>query len=628
MPARSKCGEPVTTATDVYSLGVLLYELLCGVRPYRTTGSVLESAQAICLEAPATMASRSGKRIGADLENIVQKALRKEPARRYISVEQFSEDIRRYLEGYAVAARPDTKSYRARKFAGRNKLAIAAGALVVLTLLGGIAATAWQAHLANQRFEDVRELADAYLFEFHDAIKDLPGSTPARQLVVKRGIQYLDKLAQQRGNDSSLSRELAKAYAQVGSVQGAPNTPSLGDRAGALVSYRKSLAIREPLEAKAPQDEEIGGELSDSYTAIAELLQYSGDLDAAAANFRKSQALLERLARARPASVGVRTRLATADMLLGSLLGNNEISNLGDTKGAMELSQKSRILFETLSKERPADRELRVQLSSILQRLAALYQALDNKEESIASFRRSLPIEEQLIREEPLNVMYRRQAAISNRSLALVLLRVGGLPEARQRSDRSAELFDQLAKEDPANAEALEALADSQYSQGYVLQKGNEPGKARTYYEASIATYNLEMSKNPATLPAGLRTAYQLMADLGIKTKDVPLALRNARRELEVDGRLLTANAHNASAQRNQGTAYGQIGQAHEVLARRLAESRADRDREWREARVWYRKALDVWVQLRKDGVLIPGYAPRLDESARSVENCDRELSK
>lgn len=619
-------GEAITTATDVYTLGVLLYELLSGARPYRATGSALEIAQAICMEIPAPMASRAGRRISPDLENIVQKALRKEMDRRYVSVEQFSEDIRKYLDGYPVMARADTRGYRVRKFAGRNKTAIGVGALIAITVLSGTGAIAWQAHLANERFQDVRELADAYLFEFHDAIRDLPGATPARQLVVRRGIQYLDKLARQRGKDDSLSRDLGKAYLRVGSVQGAPNTPSLGDRAGALVSYRKALALLEPLALKAPQNEETGDDLSDAYRSIAELLQYSGDLNGAATSYRKSLALLTRLAGTRPYAVEVRRRLADTEMFLGSLLGNNEISNLGDTKGAMELSQKSRVLLETLAKERPADRELRASLSSIYQRLAAMDQALDNKDKAIEWFRRCVPVDEELIREEPLNVIYRRQSAITNRSLALILLRTGDLAEARQRSDRSAELFGQLAKEDPANMEAQEALADSQYSQGYVLQKGNDFEGARRNYEASLATYRAEMAKHPETLPAGLRTVYQLMADLGIKTGDAPLALRNASEELEIDKRLLAANAHNASAQRNQGTAYGQMGQTHELLARSKSGSRADRGREWREARGWHQRALDVWVQLKKEGVLIPAYAPRLDEAARNVANCERQM--
>ena len=216
-------------------------------------------------------------------------ALRKEPERRYASVEQFSEDLRRYMEGYPVAA-------QARYAADIGPGSSPAGTRYRCS--GGAGpAHAGRRHRRHgcakrasriRRFNDVRKLANSYLFEFHDAIKDLPGSTPARQLVVKRGLEYLDSLAQERGNDPALARELASAYEKVGAVQGAPNYPSLGDRAGALASYRKALAIREPLAAASPQDAEIGVELSSSYQSVGELLQYAGDLNGSAAMNRKA----------------------------------------------------------------------------------------------------------------------------------------------------------------------------------------------------------------------------------------------------------------------------------------------------------------------------------------------------
>jgi tetratricopeptide (TPR) repeat protein len=613
-------GLPTNTATDIYSLGVLLYELLCGVRPYRATTSAMELAQAICSETPQSMSSRAGGRFDRhlenDLENIVQMALRKEPERRYASVEQFSEDLRKYMEGYPVMARADTRGYRARRFAGRNKAAIAAGAVILITLVVGIGATAWQARLANRRFNEVRGLANAYLFEFHDAIKDLPGSTPARQLVVKRGIQYLDTLARERGNDAGLARELASAYEKVGSVQGARGMPSLGDRAGALASYRKALAIREPLAASSPQAADIGIELSRSYQFVGDLLAYNGDLQGSAAMGRKDVQLMERLAAAHPASFEVRDSLALSYSVLGDVTGNNEFPNLGDAKGAMELIQKSRIIREKLVAENPAKREQRLLLSGCYGRIGALQQALGNKEESVASYRRAIATDEQLIREEPLNVLYRREAAVDNRSVSLVLIRTGNLAEAQEHGDRSAKLFEQLSKDDPADVEAREALADSYYSQGYLLTKVKDLGNARKAYDSAIAAYESIMTQHPGVMPTGLRTAYQLMADLGIATKDAKLAMRSAQKELDLDHQLLTSDAGNAGAQRNQGVAYTQIGQVHEFL------------KEWREARSWYQRALDVWLDLQKKGTLIPMYVFKLDEGHRNVAKCDRMLGR
>ena len=607
-------GAAITTATDVYSLGVLLYELLCGVRPYRATTSALDLAQAISTETPLPMSARTVKRFDMDLENIVQMALRKEPERRYASVEQFSEDLRRYMEGYPVAARAATRGYRARKFAGRNKASVAAGALVLLTLLAGIAATAWQARLANQRFEDVRDLANAYLFEFHDAIKDLPGSTPARQLVVKRGLQYLDRLALQRG-DSALGRDLANAYIKVGDVQGAIGYPSLGDRKGAIASYRKALAIQESLASASPQNTEIAIELGGAYRRIGEMLMSTGDLSGSAAILRKEGQMLEKLAGAKGASVAIRDALADAYAVLANVTGNNENPNLGDAKGAMALNLRSRAIREKLVGENPSNRDERFRLSADYARIAALRQAFAENDGSVAAYRQAIVLDEQLIREDPVNVMYRRTAAVYYRSIALVFIRMKNLAEAQRCGEHSALLFELLAKEDPTNIEALEAQADSSWSQGYLLMLKNDPANALKYYDSAIAAYGSVTAKFPGNLPQGLRTVYQLMAELGIKTKDPARTLRSAQKELEIDARLLKANSANAGAQRNQGVAYTQIGQAHELMG------------EWREARSWYQRGLNVWIDLRKKGTLIPMYAPKMDEAIHNVARCDHALA-
>jgi serine/threonine-protein kinase len=146
-------GETITTASDVYSLGVLLYELLTGRRPYRLTSTAAaEVERAICYEEPEKPSAAAGRslrrRLRGDLDNIVLMAMRKEPPRRYRSVEQFAEDIRRHLNGLPVIARPDTAGYRAAKFVARHKAGVAAAALIFLTLAAGIVATLWQAKVA------------------------------------------------------------------------------------------------------------------------------------------------------------------------------------------------------------------------------------------------------------------------------------------------------------------------------------------------------------------------------------------------------------------------------------------------------------------------------------------------
>ncbi len=153
-------GEPVTTASDIYSLGVLLYRLLTGLRPYRCEmTSPSEVERAICGEEPDKPSDRAPevrRQLRGDLDTIVLKALRKEPRRRYTTAEQFSEDVRRHLEKLPIAARPDTRRYRTAKFIQRNKAWVAMAAITLLSLTGGVAASLWQTHVARQQRDQAR----------------------------------------------------------------------------------------------------------------------------------------------------------------------------------------------------------------------------------------------------------------------------------------------------------------------------------------------------------------------------------------------------------------------------------------------------------------------------------------
>jgi serine/threonine-protein kinase len=160
-------GEPMTTASDVYSLGVVLYELLTGKKPHRIKGRRLdEISRAVIEREPARPSAvardhksdvGSHKLLRGDLDNIVLTAMRKEPARRYSSVGQLSEDIRRHLEGLPVIARKDTFGYRAAKFAGRNRLAVAAAAVILLAIVSALLISLWQAQNARHQRDVARE---------------------------------------------------------------------------------------------------------------------------------------------------------------------------------------------------------------------------------------------------------------------------------------------------------------------------------------------------------------------------------------------------------------------------------------------------------------------------------------
>lgn len=247
-------GKKITTSSDVYSLGVVFYELLTGSKPFDLDGKSLEEiVRTISDRTPPRPSSVNSdlSRDDGDLDNIALKCLENEAERRYRSIEEFAGDIERFLDGRPIIARPTSFRYKAAKFVSRNKAGVASAAVVFITLLAAVGVSLWQARLAREerdraerRFDDVRQLSNSLLFEITPKIEQVPGTTEAREALVIRASEYLDSLARESQDDTDLRRELAAAYEKVGSLQGDPNKPNLGDLAGAILSFDKAYELR------------------------------------------------------------------------------------------------------------------------------------------------------------------------------------------------------------------------------------------------------------------------------------------------------------------------------------------------------------------------------------------------
>jgi tetratricopeptide (TPR) repeat protein len=241
-------GRVVTTATDVYSLGLLLFELLTGQKPFEAATRMPDS------EAPAPSVVAKSRALRGDLDDIVLAALENDPSRRYGSVEKLADDVRRHLSGHPITARRATFGYHAAKFVRRNKLAVGAAVVIATVTVVAFIATLHQKRIAEERFDEVRSLARSVVFELHDAIAPLPGSTAARELLVRRALGYLDRLGKEAAHNRPLQMELAGAYMKIGDVQGLPYSPNLGDTAGAKASYAKALSLATAVFEDDPED--------------------------------------------------------------------------------------------------------------------------------------------------------------------------------------------------------------------------------------------------------------------------------------------------------------------------------------------------------------------------------------
>jgi non-specific serine/threonine protein kinase/serine/threonine-protein kinase len=598
-------GERITTASDVYSLGVLLYQLLTGHRPYRVKSrtpeeigrQVLEeeperpsTAVTRPLDGPeTTTGSRSSREpqsfrrlLTGDLDTIVLKAIQKEPHRRYASVEQLSEDLRRHLEGLPVSARKDSVGYRAGKFLRRHKAGTAAAVLVFLSLLGGIAATSREARTARRereradsRLKDVRRLANSFLFEFHNAIADLAGSTPARELLVRRALEYLGTLAREAGNDRSLQRELAEAYEKLGEIQGGSGA-NLGDTAGAIASYRAALGIREAVLAADAGNSRDSEALAGCMETLAGILGRAGSADESYRLAQRALAIRERLMRSDPKSRAFRSGLARAHFFL-----SNQLFALNRPQDQIAEMELAREIYESLAAEDPTDLKARRSLALTHKYLASVRFSLGEAGSALEGYRKSEAIERDLVAAQPTNALYKQDLSHSYAGIGEALFALGRVAEGAESYRKAIALRKELADADPKNAGIREALA-----RGYL-----HLGRQHALYD------------DPQAAMENIGLAIRIFEALAASDPGSPRKIASI------------------------AAGHAVMGIAHERMAGRAPRAPDTAAIEWTRARESYLKARDLYENLARQGKLTPQEKEELEKVLGSLGRVSAALA-
>ncbi len=460
-------GEEITPASDIFSLGVVLYRLLTQTSPYpdAITGSDFELGKAICDTEPPPPSQGTERmlrrQLSGDLDAVVLMALRKDPKRRYASAEQLSDDLFRHLEGLPVQARRGAWSYRAGRFVLRHRAVVGAALVANLALVVGLGLAAYQAVVARREteraerhFASVRKLANVFIVDVHGAIENLPGSTPARQLIVQNALAYLEPLSAEAQNDVDLQVELATGYRHIGDIQGAPLDNNLGDINGAGKSYDRALSLaNHALSANADEKSLSAARKEFALTSRnkASMLAVQGKFDDALAVLRKGAAVAAEVVKGDPGHRSNRRALAGLQMTMAQTL---QMAGRGDE--FLAASQTAAQSLEALRQQEPNDVAVASNLASVYSiRGDYLLGAGENKEQAtlaMQEYKKGAALMEPMVRADANHVLLAANLAVTYSHIGSALQALGRFPDAAGYHRKAVALLAPLLEKDAGNA--------------------------------------------------------------------------------------------------------------------------------------------------------------------------------
>jgi tetratricopeptide (TPR) repeat protein len=440
-------------------------------------------------------------------------------------------------------------------------------ALVAVSLIAGLAGTAWQARVATRRFNDVRALAHAVVFDIHDAIANLPGSTKARETLVQHALRYLDHLNREARGDLGLQRELAVAYSKIGDVQGRPMFPNLGHPSAALESYDKAMR------------------------------------------------LLGEVTRAQPESTAI-----VHDWITLSLKRSDLLLTLGQPREAMDeaMDNRRRILSEL--RRRPGNRVLEDDLCVNYSHVITMKRAAADTLGAIEDCTAYLALVESLFRAEPGNPDYRRGALIANTKMAQLRGPRGERDSARVFYQRAEDLAHQAVDAQPNNTDAARDLSIVMCEHALFLSDGGEIDSALAVYGRAMKISEDLAAKDPDDVlqQADLANSHYEIGTMLVHARRYPAARERFEEAFDRYARIAAADSANLESRIYMARCGRLAGEACRELSNgsRSGEERA----RWRSlAMTWLVRSQTLYQALGKAGALAGEEIAAPDEVDRLV---------